>query len=1162
MNGIFQPGGSLQLDVKSYVERSCDIELFEHILAGNYCFILTARQMGKSSLKIRTVDKLRKIGYYCATIDTTQIVGRYSNNDTVYYTFLKQILKQLNITFDLSNWWKINELVTPSARFTEFILEELLPIIPGKLIIFLDEIDALLSIDKEYFSANEFFAVIRSHFNQRGENEIMNRLIYVIIGVATPDELMSDSLLTPFNIGVSIKLSFFTYEESRPLMYGFEDLQADKEKLLKEVLYWTNGQPYLTQYLCDIIVRENSFVNDIPNLVKNYVDRYFIHPKDKDLNINVSNIQKRIREHPTHAPKMLGTYQDVLTTQNVRISGSRTHIYLILSGIVREKDGFLVSSNNIYQTRFDISWVADSLSSLNRPFSNDYLKWLQNGKKIAQIRLPSSKIEKYLDWEKGRNDLSNTEREFIQEVQIKKDRNRKRHFVVIGIVFVLVSLTLMGLLYLNYLFQTKMHKISDLYNNVNQQSDTLLKQNLLAIIKDLDKNEILKVLKTSLLEEKSLGTKLFLSQKDIENLNTVLKYKNAAQTEEIKNPTLAMYLANIALGLDASTNKYSLIYKIYADNLLYKTIVQNEKLEMKLCDVSEDNQMFILGISPNTIELFSQNGTKLQVFDDAQNNLTSIDISPNNKLVGAITSIGNIYIWDIEGKLIKTLNTNGKGLLKFIFSPNSKGFFVTNGNDINVYDLSGELINSFIGHTAVINSLAVSKNGQYLLSGSNDRTAILWEMDGKKADVFKSESINEILYVAISPSNNYILTASSNHKITIWEKLGIDITKVENQTQNIVCGDFSIDETRFVLGGNDGSVKIWSLNGKLLEELNGHNSTVFGLKFTNEGNELLTFSNDNKVNKWNLYGHKILDINHHSTSISSISISNSSKYIVSGASDGVARLTNIETNHSINLREHSEKINHICFSPDDKWILTCSSDKEACLWVDGDLNVKLKSHTAGVMLGVFSPQSNKVYTFTYDKKMYIWKINGTLISNNIIFESLPSSVAVDNITGNIAIGTSDGHICIYNSHGKFVTKFKITNMSVHEIVFSNNDNTLWVVSGKRFLSNYSFNGENLKNIPINANMISISPNALFYALADYTNGIEILEINEQVFQRFSPLSSSITALKISKNSKLIVIGFENGNIQVLTVKPLLNEYIKQNFPDKYLENTLRKYEYR
>ena len=55
---FFVAGGTLPLESRSYVKRRADDVLFEKILERKFCYLLTARQMGKSSLMRRTARRL------------------------------------------------------------------------------------------------------------------------------------------------------------------------------------------------------------------------------------------------------------------------------------------------------------------------------------------------------------------------------------------------------------------------------------------------------------------------------------------------------------------------------------------------------------------------------------------------------------------------------------------------------------------------------------------------------------------------------------------------------------------------------------------------------------------------------------------------------------------------------------------------------------------------------------------------------------------------------------------------------------------------------------------------------------------------------------------------------------------------------------------------
>ena len=58
----YQVGGCLPINASNYVKRRADEDFYEGLKAGEFCYVLNSRQMGKSSLQVRTIQRLQK---YC-----------------------------------------------------------------------------------------------------------------------------------------------------------------------------------------------------------------------------------------------------------------------------------------------------------------------------------------------------------------------------------------------------------------------------------------------------------------------------------------------------------------------------------------------------------------------------------------------------------------------------------------------------------------------------------------------------------------------------------------------------------------------------------------------------------------------------------------------------------------------------------------------------------------------------------------------------------------------------------------------------------------------------------------------------------------------------------------------------------------------------------------
>ena len=365
----YSVGGSVQAGGGVYLPRKSDDELLKLCREGQFAYVLTSRQMGKSSLMIHTAERLEHEDVTSIIIDLTKI-GTRVTMEQWYLGLLTEIDGNLMLDTDIFDWWKEHNHLSPLYRLTRFFEVVLLTEVEGRIVIFVDEIDITLSLD---FS-DDFFAVIRACYNQRAENSGFNRFSFVFLGVATPEMLINNPRKTPFNICQQVELTDFSFEEALPLARGLTSNTDDAETILRWILDWTSGHPYLTLKLC-VAIHEQKKQQWSETDVDEIVKRVCLDAFENDNNLIF--VRDFLLRRVPDVSEVLTLYREILQNRQ-QVSDAQVNIsvksYLKLSGIIKtERAGkhlVLKVRNRIYRTLFNENWIDKNLpTSQKNPLS-------------------------------------------------------------------------------------------------------------------------------------------------------------------------------------------------------------------------------------------------------------------------------------------------------------------------------------------------------------------------------------------------------------------------------------------------------------------------------------------------------------------------------------------------------------------------------------------------------------------------------------------------------------------------------------------------------------------------------------------------------------------------------------------------------------------------
>src|SRR5262245_4277810 len=989
--------------------------------------------MGKSSLMVRSAAALRESGHSVAVIDLTEI----GNNVTAaqWYRGLLGIAgAELGLEEELADFWRARGDLGPQQRRLAAIRIGVLAHRSSRIVIFVDEIDAVRSLA---FSTDEFFAGIRQLYNLRSQDPELSRLTFCLLGVATPSDLIKDTRSTPFNIGRRIELNDFTETEAASLALGLGHDQESAAAILKQILHWTRGHPYLTQRLCRAVADENPVLAG-PQAVDRLCAARFLSPRARERDDNLLFVREHILRSEADTAELLGLYRRVIAGKRVQDDEKRPAINVLrLSGIVRTKRGMLEARNPIYQTAFNRAWVRSNMpgAELRRQrlaFVRGLVaatlvglviigvmgflvlrlrnnrRTLEDQQRVNRRLLYAAHMNSAMEaWERA--DLGRAT-DLIEAHRPKPGEEDLRGF----------EWYYLWRLCHGYLREFKGHTGCVMSLAVSPDGKTLATASWDG---------------TARMWDMATARELHLLQADLGHAFAVAFSPDGKIVATAGEDGRAR-LWDVATGQEV------------------RSLVGHTK-RVNSVAFSPDGAILASASFDKTVKLWAvSSGQEIATLRGHTHYVNCVAFSPDGRTLASAGWDNTIRFWDPALRAQKRVITEPGDVESVAFSPDGKLIAASGWIPIEVWNANtGRHIRELTAHRNLVNSVCFSSDGRLLLSAGYDGTARVWNVNNWEEEKILRGTLVSSLRSATFSRAGEVVTGGDDNIPRLWQVASGDQPDLLRIHQvSIRSMQFSPDGSILATAGTDKRTRLWDTRSwQQTMVLGPHTDRIWKVGFSGDGKLLVTSGSDRKSRLWDLTANckpgpllegaaiffptdhrlalflpndkvEIMDADHPQQSVPfgqgkvlgrigaisvdgkllvtvpestmdevwdinqqrklaqldwtagfAIAFSPDSRLMATGSDSGVW-LWDVRSRQTVTvLRAHS--VGCVAFSPDGNRLAACGADGTVKLWnVDTfDEVITLRGHTGPVYVVDFSPDGSTLATAGADDTVRLWR---------------------------------------------------------------------------------------------------------------------------------------------------------------------------------------------
>lgn len=472
---------------------------------------------------------------------------------------------------------------------------------------------------------------------------------------------------------------------------------------------------------------------------------------------------------------------------------------------------------------------------------------------------------------------------------------------------------------------------------------------------------------------------------------------------------------------------------------------------------------------------------------------------------------------------------------------------------IKIWRRDGKLLQTLEGHKDGVFSVMFSPDNQFIIAGSYDRTVTLWRYNSTtglftKHPFFRISEPDGLWAVAFNANNNIIATATENGKVKFWTLDGKLIKTIPAHKQKIWSLNFSPDGKYFATASADNTIKIWDSEGRFLKTLVGHKDEVLSVNFSPDTKQIISGSKDETVKVWDWTSlDKLLhSFAGHTDEVLDVRFSHDGKLIASAGADDTVRVWNIPLQKQVyQYWGHGGKAAEVSFSPVSA--ATPEGFGKTLATASGDNTVKLR-YLKGI-LPTFTGNSisispnGEIIAIASHKTLTLRRRDGSLIRR---FDPQLADIikVIFSPTGKyLATINTDNQIQFWNLQGQLLRNWRGHNVSHHNIPFeiiqdisiSPNGKTIATIGGiDRQVKLWNLEGNLVKSWKVNNNLltsIKFSPDGKTLATAgDKT--VQLWNLQGKLLRTIKGHEDNIAALSFNSDGSMIATASNDKTVKL------------------------------